>query len=98
MNRETKKLIDAALLSDELSCLKGDFLVDVFRIWDCYRQDWVTDSPVLLRFESQDVIVSINDKGSLEMNVGPVNTLAALEPNDPMASDHECTCWLSDER
>ena len=98
MNHETRKLIEAVFKNNELGYLKDDYLVETFRVWDCYRQDWIADSPVLLRFESQDVIVRIGDEGSLEMSVGPVNTLVALEPSDPMFSNRECTCWLRDER
>ena len=97
MNHETRKLIEAVFKNNELGYLKDDYLVETFRVWDCYRQDWVADSPVLLRFESQDVIVCIGDERPLEMSAGPVNTLAALEPDNPMAFGHEYFCWRRDE-
>lgn len=76
-----------------------DYLVDVMRVWDCYAQDWVADSPVLLRFESDDVLILAGER----VFVGPV---LAERPFEKSISEEvfayidledKCLCWLSDQ-
>lgn len=34
-----------------------DYLADVLMVWDCYEQAWVEEAPIILRFESVDVLM-----------------------------------------
>lgn len=36
-----------------------DYLADVLCVWDCYEQEWVNGSPLVLRFESADVVADL---------------------------------------
>ncbi|WP_289636038.1 hypothetical protein [uncultured Adlercreutzia sp.] len=36
-----------------------DYLADVLCVWDCYEQERVTGSPLVLRFESADVVADL---------------------------------------
>ena len=94
MNHETKKQIEAALAADELSCFNNDFLVDVFCVWDCYRQEWISDSPILLRFESDDVVVRRSDEGVLEFMQGPIDNTEVIAPYVASDPSEQCLCWL----
>ena len=94
MNHETKELLRTLLATDELRRFQNDFLVDMFRIWDCYAQGWIENSPILLRFESDDVVFRMNDNGPCEFKFGAVDTSTAIEPNDPTNPNGECLCWL----
>ena len=74
------------------------------RVWDCYAQDWMPDSPVLLRFESDDVLV-LPDRRVL---IGPVLTEKSFEESMPeevhayvdmesIGAEDKCLCWNSDQ-
>lgn len=95
MDHETKKLIDAALLSDELSCFNEDLLVDVFCVWDCFAQDWIADSPVLLRFETDDVLIHGNIGGNLTFEVGPIDTSDFPAFRGFGDTEGSCLYWLN---
>lgn len=36
-----------------------DYLADVLCVWDCYEQERVNGSPLVLRFESADVVADL---------------------------------------
>lgn len=36
-----------------------DYLADVLCVWDCYEQERVSGSPLVLRFESADVVADL---------------------------------------
>lgn len=38
-----------------------DYLADVLCVWDCYEQERVTGSPLVLRFESVDVVADMEE-------------------------------------
>lgn len=77
-------------------------LADVFGLWDCYGQDWADPSAVVLRFESEDMMVW-RDEGVIQCKEGSVDVHAACAraalPDalrgsmDPDA----CLCWVTDE-
>ncbi len=66
------------LADNRLTRFKNDHLVEVFRIWDCYAQDWIANSPTLLRFESDDAVVHVDTDGAIDVIVGPVDTMSAI--------------------
>lgn len=76
-----------------------DYLADVFRIWDCYAQDWADPFVTLFRFESDDVLVWC-DNGRLHYRIGPIdtNTTARQIPVsfDIENADTSCLAWVSD--
>lgn len=94
MDHETKKLIERALDADELSRFNDDYLVDVFRVWDCYEQEWVADSPILLRFEEDDALVFIRGEKIIETVFGPVDNAVAIVKGAETTSEDQCLCWL----
>lgn len=53
--------VEAMLLSEQsLRFLKNrgeDYLLEVFRLWDCYGQKWVDEDTMQLRFETADLLV-----------------------------------------
>ena len=75
-----------------------DFLAEVFRIWDCDTQCWLHNSPILLRFENDDLLIWI-EKGRLAANRGSVNTANAMlfisDPDGINAAD-VCLTWRVD--
>lgn len=34
-----------------------DYLADVFRVWNCDEERWMGSTPIVLRFENEDVLV-----------------------------------------
>lgn len=75
-----------------------DYLADVFRVWDCNEQHWIDSSPVLLRFEEEDVLAWKED-GRVVMRTGPVSTRSdpsGAFPAHPQGR-WDCTCWLHDD-
>lgn len=86
----SQKLIEAIRGFDD------DHLVDVLRLWDCYTQSWYDESTILLRFESDDLLVYADDSG-WNFKVGPVDTDISSESsvaiNDLVAVRDHCLCW-----
>ena len=94
MAHEIERRIHRLRASDELSRFRAELLVDVFRIWECEAERWAPDSPLLLRFESDDVLVELGDGGAARMTPGPVDTQRA-----PAGDDADgCRCWLRIDR
>ena len=89
-------VIERLLALGELNRFKNDYLVETFRIWDCYAQDWLDGSPVLLRFETDDVVVLMGSEESFEVIEGPVNTFDLSALNTSADAENDCLCWLRD--
>lgn len=101
MTHEIKEMINLLTETDELSSFKSDDLIDVFGLWDCYAQDWVPNTPLVLRFEQNDLLVRRLHEGFLEVSLGSVdtsNTGSVDTTSDvvlaPSLSDDQCLCWL----
>lgn len=75
-----------------------DYLADVLRPWDCYKQTWYDNFTTVCRFESNDCLVYVDEDG-LNYKVGPIDTDAF---DDLMAefiganTDDVCLCWRHD--
>ena len=76
--------------------LDNDFLADVLRLWDCETQDWYGRYPMVLRFESNDVLLW-QDRAEINARTGAVDTSAldVLLPNalDPALTRNRCLSW-----
>lgn len=78
----------------------GDYLADVFRLWDCDLKRWHDTCMVVFRFESDDVLFW-SEKGSLKSRQGAIDTEVvdseqcqlALDPNNS-----NCLSWITDHR
>lgn len=85
--KSTQKLIEA------LRGFDNDYLADVFRPWDCCTQNWHDTRTVLLRFESNDLLISFDKPGAI-FEIGAVDTNAFVGIDACMAADEECClCW-----
>jgi len=51
----------------------GDYLADVFRVWDCDAQDWYDGTTTVFRFEGDDLL-AWNEMGGLRAKRGAVDT------------------------
>lgn len=82
-----------------LMAFDDDYLADVLRLWDCDRKDWCESFAIILRFETDDVIVWL-EEGFLKCEAGAVteSDLETSIPNTIRASvgADACLCWLYD--
>lgn len=88
--------------NDAIATIKAfdnDYLAEVLRLWDCYRNDWHDPCTIIFRFESDDILVW-NEQGSLRGKVGAVaeSNLETSTPDVIKASieTDTCLCWLHD--
>ena len=76
-----------------------DYLADVLRLWDCDLGDWCESFAIILRFETDDVIVWL-EEGILKCEAGAVaeSDLETSIPHPIRASigADACLCWLYD--
>ena len=85
--------------------LPGTYLVDIQRIWEGYDGRWMQDAPLLLRFETIDVVLAPHSNGS-SLNVWTgfldTNTPIFLQRNDfeagKEANEQSCLQWLAYRR
>lgn len=77
-----------------------DYLADVFRIWDCYAQDWADPFITVFRFENDDVLVWCDEEGP-KCECGPIDMSGYSETiqclKNRSASEEKCICWLRDD-
>lgn len=98
MRNEVKNYIPDNLI-DALQKFDDDYLADVLRPWDCYEQKWTKDSPMLFRFEHNDLLIwTSSDK--LECIISNVDTRyfiheALISANNIDVRDL-CLCWRVD--
>ena len=69
----------------------ADHLADVLGIWDCYEQEWVTDAPIVLRFESEDVVIGARNGPPCLLRDGEDELLERLRLDEAMSE--RCLCW-----
>lgn len=91
--------LKSQLASAELKQFKEDYLVAVYRIWDCYAKEWYIKSPYLLRFETNDVLI-FNTSSGTQCVLGAVDT---TNPGSQSAyscasknKNNACLCWRED--
>lgn len=76
-----------------------DILADVLRLWDCDAQDWFDGTTMVLRFESDDLLVW-NELGRLGACKGAVDTSTfdkGAIPALQLTEDKEiCLTWRPD--
>lgn len=85
--------------------LPGTYLVDIQRIWEGYDGRWMQDAPLLLRFETIDVVLAPHSNGS-SLNVWTgfldTNSPIFLQRNDSEAgkeaNEQSCLQWLAYRR
>lgn len=65
-------------------------IADIFCVWDCYEKKWVKGSPVLIRFESGDLLI----EGLSRLYEGAVDTSVACGAYSGASYDDGCLCWL----
>lgn len=71
-------------------------VADLFCIWDCDVDSWVAGSPLLIRFEEDDLLVKVADGHAVltpgAVDVGDAFALPALCATVPPQAD-ACLCW-----
>ena len=71
-------------------------VADLFCVWDCDVDSWVAGSPLLIRFEEDDLLVEVaGDHAVLTagaVETGDASTLPALCATAPLQAD-ACLCW-----
>ena len=78
--------------------LTGQALVDASIIWECYGDIPAKGTPMLLRFDDADLVVSPHDSG-IALWAGALDTAApiAMFPDSTPANKEEneqtCLCW-----
>lgn len=71
-------------------------VADLFCVWDCDAGSWLAGSPLLIRFEEDDLLVKVED-GHAVLTAGAVDTgdtsaLPVLCATVPPQAD-ACLCW-----
>ncbi len=98
MNNEALSY-DSNEIAEAFRSFGGDYLADVLRVWDCYKQDWADDTTYIFRFENDDLLIW-KESGLLHCERGAVDTTEvneevlariAAESNIDL-----CLCWRSD--
>lgn len=75
-----------------------DYLLEVFRPWDCYEQKWGNTNTAQLRFETSDLLVGRDPNQNARSRVW--NVLSGYEGVHQGSSEGlagECVCWLVDD-
>ena len=71
-------------------------VADLFCVWDCDVDSWVAGSPLLIRFEEDDLLVKVADGHAVltpgAVDVGDASTLPALCATVQPQAD-ACLCW-----
>lgn len=73
----------------------GDYLADVFRVWDCDAQDWLDGTTTVFRFESDDLLVW-NEMGGLKAMRGAVDTQSLGNSICALEGTEACLAWRVD--
>ena len=91
---------DTLIPCSEDEALCGRFarmpVADLFCIWDCDVGSWVAGSPLLIRFEEDDLLVeaagdyAVLTAGAIDTD--DASTLSALCATAPLQAD-ACLCW-----
>ena len=75
-----------------------DYLLEVFRQWDCNEQEWVDTDTAQLRFETIDLLVSRDPNQKAESRKWQV--VPGLESVHQSSTEWlvgDCVCWLVDD-
>lgn len=71
-------------------------VADLFCVWDCDAGSWLAESPLLIRFEEDDLLVKVVDGHAVLMpgavDVGDTSALPALCATVLSQAD-ACLCW-----
>lgn len=88
-----------------LKRLPGTYLVDIQRIWEGYDGRWVQNTPLLLRFETIDIVLTPSADGkSISVWTGYLDTNAPVyvqrnnSPEAIEANKYSCLNWLTYRR
>lgn len=88
-----------------LKRLPGTYLVDIQRIWEGYDGRWVQNAPLLLRFETIDIVLTPSSDGkSIDVWTGYLDTNAPIyaqrnnSPEAIEANKYSCLNWLAYRR
>lgn len=93
MTDEIRDLITAMSENGQLQQFQDVDLVDVFLVWDCYAQDWIANSPVLLRFETDDALVERDGADVAAVTIAPVDVTVSPSANSCAYPEDACLCW-----
>ena len=85
--------------------LPGTYLVDIQRIWEGYDGRWVNEAPLLLRFETIDVVLAPHhDNENINVWTGYLDTNAPVyearnnSAENKQANENSCLHWLAYRR
>lgn len=72
-----------------------DYLADVLCVWDCYEQDWMKGSPIILRFENSDVVIEQRPSsgGTSTASFLHGTESETLENLSEGSAKDVCLCW-----
>lgn len=96
-NEELKSLSNKLGLYASEIC--NDCLADVLRPWDCVKSHWHDESTLLLRFESNDLLMWSGDEGIChDLNAVDTRSFQSSLARKIGADELEtCLAWRSDE-
>lgn len=76
-----------------LARLIGDHLADALVVWECYRDEPLEHTPLVLRFGACDLVVSTANGDTLALRLGSVDTTQTPEIAAP-ACEELCPAWM----
>lgn len=88
-----------SVVKASLAQLKQDCLADVFRLWDCFEQGWITEHVFLFRFESDNLLIW-EEEETFQALKGPVSTTEVFVPRGLQIESFDsqsCLCWRFDD-
>lgn len=83
-----------------LESLENDYLADVLWVKECFEDAWVHEAPVVLRFESNDLVATPQPDGRIGLWVGQLDTAAPILSCDGSTEEGRqrneaaCLAWL----
>lgn len=96
MNEKTENYIPivdrgpSKVVGDVAKNFADECIADIFCVWDCCEKRWVKDSPVLIRFETDDLLI----EGPAGLYEGAVDTTVICDVGGTPYRGNECFCWL----
>ena len=91
------KLVPLAEAQQTLEGFADEWLIEAWRIWDCYENDWAPCDIVVYRFENADVAVRSAGSEGACVWTGALDTHArVVSSRDMQDCAQKCWQWLRD--
>ena len=81
-----------------LQNLCEDYLIEVFRPWDCHEQEWADVDTFQFRFETQDLLVGRDpNQENADRRWEVLTGFEGIHQGSTEGLIGDCICWLVDE-